>query len=78
MHPYMMGEVIRQRSTERQEEARKAGLARTLRKTLRQRARAKTDTFAVPPIPDYVDGSFRATEGAGKAGGDVPAGRGAR
>ncbi len=79
MHPYVMGEVIRQRTTERQEEARKTGLARALRKTLRQRARTEApDTFAVPPIPDYVDGSFRVTESAGKAGGDVPAGRGAR
>ncbi len=79
MHPYVMGEVIRQRAAERQEEARKAGLVRALRKTLRQRAgNEAADTFAVPRIPDYVDGSFGVTESAGKAGSDVPAGRGAR
>jgi len=76
MHPDIMGEVIRQRNTERQEQARKSSLARALRKTLRQRSRTEgQDTFVVPPIPDYVDGTFRTTENAGS---HAPAGRGAR
>ena len=66
MHPELMGEMIRQRNAERQAEARKASLARGLRKTLRQRSRTEgQDTFVVPPIPDYVDGTFRTTEDAG-------------
>jgi len=76
MHPYVMGEVIRQRSAERQAEARKINLARAVRKTLRQRSRTEgQDTFVVPPIPDYVDGTFRTTEDAGS---HAAAGRGAR
>ena len=76
MHPDVMGEMIRQRSAERQAEARKISLARALRKTLRQRSRIEgQDTFVAPPIPDYVDGTFRTTENAGS---HAPAGRGAR
>lgn len=68
MHPYMMGEVVRQRTAERQEEARRTNLARALRKTMRQRSRDKArDTFVPPSIPDYVDGTFR------EAGAGVPA-----
>ena len=62
MHPDMMREVVRQRTTERQEEARKSNLARALRKTMRQRNRADArSTFVPPAIPDYVDGTFRET-----------------
>jgi hypothetical protein len=76
MHPDVMGEVIRQRSAERQAEARRTNLVRAVRKMRRQRSRTEgQDTFAVPPIPDYVDGTFRTTENAGS---HAPAGRGAR
>ena len=76
MHPDVMGEVMRQRNAERQVEARQANLARALRKRLRQRSRTEgQDTFVVPPIPDYVDGTFRTDENAGN---HAPAGRGAR
>jgi hypothetical protein len=76
MHPDIMGEVTRQRNMERQEQARKINLARAVRKTLRQRSRTEGhDTFVVPPIPDYVDGTFRTTEDAGS---HAQAGRGAR
>ena len=76
MHPYVMGEVIRQRSAERQAEARQTNLVRTLRRALRQRSRTEgQDTFVAPPIPDYVDGTFHTTENAGS---HAPAGRGAR
>lgn len=62
MHPYVMYEMIRQRTTERHEEARRISFARAVRKALRQRGRAEArDTFVPPPIPDYVDGTFRET-----------------
>ena len=76
MHPEVMGEMIRQRSAERQAEARQTNLVRTLRRALRQRSRTEgQDTFVAPPIPDYVDGTFETTENAGS---HAPAGRGAR
>jgi hypothetical protein len=64
MHPDLMLELARQRTSERQEAARHASLARALRKARRaQRARAEApDTFVAPPIPDYVDGTFRGAE----------------
>lgn len=58
MHPDMMREVARQRIADRREEASRINLARAMRKAMRQRARAR-DSFVPPPIPDYVDGTFR-------------------
>ena len=79
MHPDLMREVVRQRTAERQEEARKSSLARALRKSLRQRGQAEApDTFVMPAVPDYVDGTFRTAENAEKAGKQVPAGRAGR
>jgi len=65
MHPDIMRELARQRGQERVDAARSAGLARALRKAIRaQRTRTEApDTFNVPPIPDYVDGTFRGAEG---------------
>ena len=65
MNPYAMLEVARQRSAERQEQARKASLVKELRKALRQRDR-ENDLFQTP-IPDYVDGTFRRPEDAAPA-----------
>ena len=63
MHPDLMREVVRQRTIERQEAARTGSLARAVRKARRQRGRTETpDTLVMPAIPDYVDGTFRATE----------------
>jgi hypothetical protein len=68
MHPYIVGEVVRQRTAERQEEARRTNLARALRKAMRQRNRDEArNTFVPPPVPDYVDGTFR------EAGAEAPA-----
>jgi hypothetical protein len=79
MHPDLMREVVRQRTIERQEEARKSRLAHALRKTLRQRGRTETpDTLVMPAIPDYVDGTFRATENAETGENQVTAGRSER
>jgi hypothetical protein len=62
VHPYMMREMIRQRTVERHAEARRISFARMARKALRERGRAQArDTFVPPAIPDYVDGTFRET-----------------
>jgi hypothetical protein len=68
MHPDIMREVATQRAAERREAARNASMARALRKAIRaQRRRTEApDTFVVPTIPDYVDGTFDA------AGNEVP------
>jgi hypothetical protein len=79
MHPDLMREMVRQRTIERQEEARKGSLARAMRKTRRQRGRTETpDTVVIPAIPDYVDGTFRATENAETGENQVTAGRSER
>ena len=66
MHPDIMGELARQRDIERRAAAKKAGLAKALRKAIReQRTRSQApDTFVVPAIPDYVDGTFHVAEDA--------------
>jgi hypothetical protein len=56
MHEYLALELIRQRGIERRDEARKAGLARTLRRA--RRRRDKEDALLARPVPDYVDGTF--------------------
>ena len=57
MNEYLALELIRQRTTERTEEARQAGLARRLRSARRQRNR--DEALVRRPVPDYVDGTFR-------------------
>ena len=57
MNEYLALELIRQRTTERYEEARQASLARTLRLARRQRNR--DEALVRRPIPDYVDGTLR-------------------
>jgi hypothetical protein len=56
MNQYLALELIRQRGAERREEARRAGLARTLRRARRQRE--ADDALLARPVPDYVDGTF--------------------
>ena len=77
MHPEIMRELHAQRSRDLQERAHRAGLARTasraLRALRRNRRQAEADGFVAPAIPDYVDGSFRAT--GDQATSQVPAAR---
>lgn len=56
MNEFLARELIRQRGVERREEARKAGLARTLRQA--RRRRRQQDDLLARPVPDYVDGTF--------------------
>jgi hypothetical protein len=56
MNEYLALELIRQRTTERYEEARQASLVRRLRLARRQRNR--DEALVRRPIPDYVDGTY--------------------
>ena len=57
MNEYLALELIRQRTTERYEEARQASLVHRLRLARRQRNR--DEALVRRPVPDYVDGTFR-------------------
>jgi hypothetical protein len=57
VNEYLALELIRQRTTERREEARQAGLVRRLRAARRQRSH--DEALVRRPVPDYVDGTFR-------------------
>ena len=60
MHPEILRELTSQRGREMRARAEQATLARSVIRARRRGARpAEADTFAVPAIPDYVDGSFR-------------------
>ena len=78
MHPEILRELAAQRSGELREQAHRAQLAQAVsrdRRVIRRGARHpdEADTFAVPAIPDYVDGSFRTA--ADQAASPVPAAR---
>jgi hypothetical protein len=75
MHPEILRELTAQHGRDMRERAHWAQLARTARRTKRamRRGTDSGDGFVVPPIPDYVDGSFR-TAGDETAS-QVPAGR---
>jgi len=76
MHPEILRELIAQHGRDLREQAHRAVTARTAsraRRALRHGARRAEAEFAVPAIPDYVDGSFRTT--GDEAAGRVPAAR---
>jgi hypothetical protein len=66
MYSYqMVSEAARQRMAEQHEAARKASWRRAARKaTKAQRKGAAASVFELPPVPDYVDGTFRAADDA--------------
>lgn len=66
MYSYLMvSEVARQRMAEQHEAARKASRRRAARKaTKAQRNGTAADVLELPPVPDYVDGTFRAADDA--------------
>jgi hypothetical protein len=77
MHPEILRELHAQRSRDLRERAQRALLGQAARRALRALRRsarlAEADEFAVPAIPDYVDGSFRAA--GDEAASHVPAAR---
>ena len=66
MYSYLMvGEAAKQRMAEQHEAARKASRRRAARKaTKAQRDVAATAVVELPPVPDYVDGTFRSADDA--------------
>ena len=56
MNEYLALELIRQRTTERYEEARQASLVHRLRQARRQRNR--DEALVRRPVPDYLDGTY--------------------
>jgi len=60
MHPEILRLMTAQRAQEMRTQAHRARLARMARLTRRGHAGPdEADEFVLPPIPDYVDGSFR-------------------
>ncbi len=75
MHPEIVRALVAEHGRELREQAHRATLARTASRAMRavRRGARQADEFAVPAIPDYVDGSFRT---AGDEAADrVPAAR---
>ena len=85
MHPEILRQIIEQRSRESQARAAEGRLANQLLRALRSQRRhgsAITSDYAIPAIPDFVDGSFAASQAgqanqAKSAAGPVPAARNA-
>ena len=79
MHPEILRELHLQHNRDLQQRAHRAQLARTVSRTLRAMRRgthvAEADEFAVPAVPDYVDGSFRTVSPTENEAGRVPAAR---
>ena len=65
MHPEILRLITAQRGHEMRTRAHRARLARMIRSARRgHHLPDEADEFVLPPIPDYVDGSFH-TEGTG-------------
>ena len=70
MHPEILRLINDQRGHELRTRAHQARLARMIKSVRRGRGLAdEADEFVLPPVPDYVDGSF-STEGAGALSAD--------
>jgi hypothetical protein len=72
MHPEILRLMNDQRGRELRSRAHQARLVRMIKSARRGHGLAD-DEIALPPIPDYVDGSFR-PEGAGALSADGQAG----
>jgi hypothetical protein len=81
MHPEILRAINTQRGRELRDRAHRARLARFAIRSRRQHGHdLPDDDFAVPAIPDYVDGSFRtdrAVSQVNNEAGQVPAARNA-
>jgi len=78
MHPEFLREMTDMRGRELRARAHQARMARLAslvsRRRRRERDSAEAGGFAMPAVPDYVDGSFR-TEPAAAGAGGVEAGQ---
>jgi hypothetical protein len=59
MHPEILRQLTAQRGQEMRARARQARLVRMAIRGRRHGHELPDDDFAIPAIPDYVDGSFR-------------------
>jgi hypothetical protein len=59
MHPEILRQLTAQRGREMRAQARQARLVRMAIRGRRHGLELPDDDFAIPAIPDYVDGSFR-------------------
>ena len=80
MHPEILRQLTAQHRRDLQERAHRAITARTVSRGLRalRHGTRTDDEMVVPAIPDYVDGSFRATAdeaASSKPQSQVPAAR---
>jgi hypothetical protein len=85
MHPEILRQLTAQRGREMRAQARQARLAQMAIRGRRHGHKLPDDDFAVPAIPDYVDGSFRtepastlpadAAPAAEQVSGEAPAAR---
>ncbi len=67
MHPEILRLMAAQRGHEMRTRAHQARLAKTIRLARRGHHQPDgADEFVLPPIPDYVDGTFH-TDGTGQA-----------
>ncbi len=67
MHPEILRLMTAQRGQEMRTRAHQARLVRMIRSARRgHHGPDETDEFVLPPIPDFVDGTFH-TEGTGSA-----------
>ena len=78
MHPEILRQMIEQNTRETHARAHENRIARDLLRALRSQRRnasaAGRDEYHIPAIPDYVDGSFIASQ-ADSATGRVPVAR---
>ena len=81
MHPEILRAMNAQRGRDLQERAHRARLARMAIRSRRQHGHdLPDDDYAIPAIPDYVDGSFHTDRAVGQVTGEagqVPAARNA-
>jgi hypothetical protein len=59
MHPEILRQLTAQRGREMRAQARQARLVRMAIRGRRHGLELPDDDYAIPAIPDYVDGSFR-------------------
>lgn len=77
MHPEMLRQISGYQIQDKLAQADRVRVAKAAAKSARSRKRHSvgSDSFEIPAIPDYVDGSFRVADEAGAPSGQIPAAR---